>query len=304
MKNIIFPIFLFALVLFSSCGEDFFENTVEVDIPDHTPTISLTAVIDEGAELFETYVSFSQAKNSQSPLTPLSDAKVRLLKDGNLLADLAFADSSGRFSAALSPNDLTQGSTYRIEAEHPDYESVFAEQSIPSSVNIEDFEYTPDGAINEFGENADRLRITFSDRSGETNYYMVNAYRKYLSFNGTDTISQIFPFELRTFDPSVVFGYSPINYLGTPMISDAVFSGKKYDLIFNTYQLHLQEGDEMVIELKTITRARYLFLLSLKSFFDSEDNPFAEPVTVFSNIENGNGAFGAEAASRFNYTHQ
>jgi len=304
MKNIIFPISVFAILLLSSCGEDFFQNTVEIEIPDHTPTIALTAVVEEGAELFETFVSFSQSKNSQSALTPLSDAKVRLLKDGNLLADLAFVDSTGRFASTLTQSDLTQGSTYRIEAEHPDYESVFAEQSIPNVVSIDDFEYSPDGAINEFGENSDRLKVTLTDRSGENNYYMVNAFRRYKFFDGVDTVIQIFPFELRTFDPSIVFGYSPINYLGTPMISDAIFPGKKYDLVFNTYQLNLQEGDEMIIELKTITRERYLFLLSLKRFFDSEDNPFAEPVTVFSNIENGNGAFGAEAVNRFNYTHQ
>ena len=301
MKNIKYLISAFALVVFSSCGSDFFESAVEVEIPDHTPTIVISGVIEEDAELFETYVSFSQSKNTQSILTPLSDAKVQLFKDGTLLSDLAYVDSTERFTAVLAPGDLSSGSNYRIEAEHPDYASVYAEQSMPNAISIDDFEYTPDGTVDQFGEPADRFKVTFTDRSGETNYYLVNAQLQQSFFNGNDTITYTQVVELMTLDPSIVYGYSEDSYVGFPMISDAAFPGKKYDLLFNAYQLFLEEGDEIKIELKTITRERYLYLLSLKGQYDSEDNPFAEPVTVLSNIENGNGAFGAEAITELIY---
>lgn len=303
MKNIIIPICAFVLVIFSSCGEDFFETSVEIEIPDHTPTIALSGVVEEGAEIFETFVSFSQSKNAQSQLTPLNDAKVRLLKDGNLLAELTYQDSSNNFAAALLPDDLTQGSTYKIEAEHPDYEPVFAEQSIPSAVLIDQFEYDSSGTVDQFGETADKLKITLTDRPSENNYYLATAFRKRSYFDGFDTVSYTQVIELMTLDPSIVYGYSENSYVGLPMISDAAFPGKKYELIFNAYELYLNKGDEIVVELKTITRARYLFLLSLKGYYDSDGNPFAEPVTVFSNIENGNGAFGAEAVSQLIYKH-
>jgi len=302
MKNILIPICAFTFLVFSACGPDAFESTVEIEIPDHTPTIVLSGVIEEGAELFETTVTHSQSKNSPNRIENLVDAKVQLFKDGNLLADLAYDNNSERFFANLAPTDLTAGSTYRIEAEHPSYESVFAEQTIPNPVSIDKFEYDSSGTVDQFGEPADQFKITLTDRAGEDNYYAINAFQVDTFIDNFDTAIYVQTIELMSLDPSIVFGYHPDNYAGVPMISDAAFPGKKYDLVFNAYELNLQEGEEFIIELKSITRERYLFLLSLKGYYDSDGNPFAEPVTVLSNVENGNGAFGAESVFKVIYT--
>ena len=81
------------------------------------------------------------------------------------------------------------------------------------------------------------------------------------------------------------------------MISDATFNGKKYQMNMYSYSSFFGGGDDenfITVYLRSITRERYLYLLSLDRFYQSQGDLFAEPVTVAGNIQNGLGSFGAQ----------
>lgn len=301
MKNLYILLLLVSL-LFSSCGEDFFESTVTIDIPDHTPTLAVSCLVNEGTNFIEVFVSHSQSKNEQSAIDTIRDAEVKLLKGNDVISNFIFEPITLRYLSFIDSTALTPGSQIRIEVTHPDYESVFAEQVIPQKASIDNFEFTPEGTFSPDGEKLDEFKIEFTDIADQDNYYAVEILEVEKYFDGRDTIVYNEYFYLETNDPLVTNGFHPQLYFdGVPMITDASFPNKKYTLILSAYPEFHEEGDEFIIRLRSLSRERYLYLLSLNSYDRSIDNPFAEPVTVFGNIENGNGFFGAEAVTEIIY---
>ena len=48
---------------------------------------------------------------------------------------------------------------------------------------------------------------------------------------------------------------------------------------------------KLIVRLANMSKDSYLYLRSLQQYMQARDNPFAEPVVVFDNIENGHGIF-------------
>lgn len=304
MKNISFLILIAFSISFASCDADFFETTVEIDLPDHESTLAVSALLSMDSEASEVFISKSLALNeSQNIIHLINDAHIQLSKNGNPIGDFVYDDSKNLYISELEPTDLESGATYRIDASHVDYPTISAEAVMPKVVEIREAEYLPESTAGQFGDQMDEYRIKFDDPSGEDNYYLVyvNVLSEdfFVDFNGDTIFFEQNIFGLETRDPSVVFGFDNSSYQGVPMISDATFDGKTYQLIFQAYPSFFDEGDELEIELVSVTRERYLYLLSLQRFMETDGNPFAEPVTVVSNIENGQGNFGLQAADRF-----
>lgn len=58
---------------------------------------------------------------------------------------------------------------------------------------------------------------------------------------------------------------------------------------------------EYIVELSSMSKEYYLFLISSWKAEQQSDNPFAEPVQVTGNVENGAGILGSYATGRFTY---
>lgn len=56
---------------------------------------------------------------------------------------------------------------------------------------------------------------------------------------------------------------------------------------------------KVVVALRNVTREYFLYKTSLEKYFEIEGNPFAEPVNVFTNVENGLGIFTGFAQSSY-----
>ncbi len=303
MKNISFFVFIIFSISLASCGADFFETTVEIDLPDHESTLAVSSILSLDSESSEVFISKSLSLNATDPLQEINDAQVQLFKNGNVIGDFVYDDDENIYVSGLEPTDLESGATYRIETSHPDYPTISAEAVMPKVVDIKEAEYLPESTAGQFGDQLDEYRIKFDDPGDEENYYLiyVNVLTEdfFVDFNGDTTFYRQNIYDIESRDPSVVFGFDNLSYQGVPMISDAAFNGKTYQLIFQAWPNFFDDGDEIEIELVSITRERYLYLLSLQRFMETDGNPFAEPVTVVSNVENGQGNFGLQAADRF-----
>ena len=199
--------------------------------------------------------------------------------------------------------------TYNLSVSHPNYTDVNSTDSLPTPITINNIDTL---SITD-PINGDRLEITlnFNDPGNIQNYYLIEAYvvGLYSEIYGIDTLE----YELDTnqqymFLTDEVFqdGGSPWKEQG--LFNDLLFNGQNknlkveipnddYKVIEGAYQWSY-ETISLRIYLHNISPSYYYYRTSLELYQNSSGNPFAQPVQVFSNIENG---FGVFAGSQVNY---
>ncbi|MFA7136482.1 MAG: DUF4249 family protein, partial [Bacteroidales bacterium] len=99
----------------------------------------------------------------------------------------------------------------------------------------------------------------------------------------------------------IIFKDEQLNkgYRGWPayfsnIFSDHLFNGKDYEFIVES---RLRKGDEgtnyIVVELQSITKELYYYLKSIMLYRITEQDAYTEPISIYSNIEDGWGILGA-----------
>lgn len=269
------------ITLGSGCFD--FEQVVEIDIPEHESAITLNALLKDTDEKLQVFVSNSHGILDNDDYAIPSDASVQIFKDDVLLGDLFYNDSSQKYEMLL-PSVLESG-TYRIEAQYGDYPKVSAEQQMPSLVSITEYDYKAEGTIGPGGERMDLHQITFDDPADEENYYVFGGAESsfYVDFGTTDTIWYDNMLYLDSNNPTV--SYSDLGLI----VSDQLFNGTTFTIQGTSYSGF---RSQIKYYLYNISKDTYLYLKSLDAYYNAEDNPFAEPATVYNNIENGYGIMG------------
>lgn len=277
-----------SLAVFSACDEDSFSQLVKVDIPDHESKLAINAKVSSNDTLISVLVANSLGILDESEYSIFADATVRLLKDGVLLENLAFDSGNTAKYINTNPLNLVPG-VYRLEASVAGYPAIIAEQEMPSAVEIEKAVYEPRGAITPDGDRADEIQITFKDPVGEENFYAFRVFYEVKYWDGLDTFYYESEIYLETFDQFARIGKEfPI------ILTDNAFDGESYTISAYTYSTFFpteEEDTRIRVELYSLSRDAYFYDLSLYQYDQAYDNPFAEPVTVHENVENGHGIF-------------
>lgn len=279
--KIIFPI-IFSVLFFSSCGEDFFEATVSVDLPEHTPSLAITSEMFAGDSAIAVYVSQSVGILEEFPSGPIKDAKVELFKNGEAFSTLPYLElfeGSKFYGLELGEPFSFEEAEYELKVSAPSFDPVSSKQIMPKAVEIISAEYDEQGAVNSEGDRVDEFTIEFQDPPGEDNYYRLQIHVEDGEFN------QGFQLFLENLEP---LGEAYQNGL---YLKDSSIDGKKYKWRVGNYGQLGISNPKFRIELYSITRDQYLFTQSASLSEDNGDNPFAEPVVVHGNIEGGNGIF-------------
>lgn len=286
MKNIIVFSFL-VILLFSACKDDFFNEVVNVEIPEHTPALAVTSNISSADTILWVYVSTSIGILDTASLETIEDAEVEIYKDGSFFMDLEH-ERDGLYTRSLSQAFGNDESVYELKVSKSGFETVMAEQQMPDEVSISEITFEEDGTINDEGERVDEVVISFQDERGKANFYRVFTEIEITNSNGTFSY-EIF---LNSNDPSIMKVDNNLYF------SDAFFDGENYDLRLWEYNLdNTDDMDEVKIKARLIslTLEKYYWETSLENADNSNGNPFAEPTVIFSNIENGYGIFSFEA---------
>lgn len=290
MKN--HPIYIvFIMLLFASC-EGAFEQVLTIDIPEHESKISVGAHLSKNDTLFSVWTAQSLGILDTASYQPLKDAAVKLYYEDELLHELSFSPDDGQRFVKENNNELLAG-TYRLEITDPTYGTASAEQVLPVATPINTVEYTEDGTLSPDGERVDEIKVIFDDPADE-NYYLITA-EMLIRYEWDSTEIYHERIYLDSNDPNISYAE------GGLLFSDGTFNGSEYTLLLNNYN-YFEEGAEMVglnMVLESVSKDRFLFLKSLSSYYDANGNPFAEPVVVHGNIENGYGIFTLSAKSDF-----
>lgn len=88
------------------------------------------------------------------------------------------------------------------------------------------------------------------------------------------------------------------------MISDDLFDGQSYQIKAEFHDWDAKRGKQYHIELISMNRSGYLYRRSIIDYEDAYGDPFAEPVQIFCNIENGYGIFAGYSIDTYVVTMQ
>lgn len=290
-------ILLMALSLLTGCDSGNFSQIVEVDIPEHESRLVLNARVSSTDSSITALVANSLGILDTSAYDFPEDATVRLFRDGELLgSDFTFWQDQLKYFLALDEPLGAAPGLYRMEASAPGYEPVFAEQRMPVPVPVQSLRFERDGAVDGEGQRADGIEVQFTDPAGEDNYYALEFYYEISDVQPTgDTFTYRNPIYASTLDQVIQFGY---HY--EQVFTDKSFNGSSYTVSLYAYSGAVPEGapnTRLVARLYSLSRDAFLYDLSLQQYYDARDNPFAEPVTVHSNIEGGYGIFALSSAA-------
>ncbi len=236
----------------------------------------------------------------------------------------------------LSGNVLVQsGSTYRLEVTRKGFETVTCETTVPFPVAINSLSFTCEKAKDEFSGRFINIKtnLNFSEPGAEKNYYNIKTgglmgydknipgYSYYYGYDygytndsiapsDTILISKLLLTHFRSLDP--VFDVESADILEpysllTTQFTDELINGKEYTLtlIFDYFRKIYTEYGEfytLTFHLENLSPEFYFYSVSKNQQNWVRDNPFAEPVPVYSNVEGGLGIFGSSAVSSFSAT--
>jgi len=231
------------------------------------------------------YASLSPLDSSQFYTPAKLEVEVTEL-ESDLTFKLDSTTSGNKVYFEFPRNFLKEGFQYSIKAYAPGFEPVHATTEIPkpskiTDLQVKDIKIEP-SHLNDF-KNILHYKVAFN-----IEHYPTNRYYHLVFYN--------------------VYGDSPTRYVVDPEVSDEIPFIRNYDygilidrndipegqpLEFNFIDWSIKNQDlkTVFVELRSITPDYYKYSSTLARQVLVRQDPFAEPIPIFNNIEGGFGNF-------------
>ena len=272
----------------------------------NTPKLVINSVFESDSS-FKVHVSSSRSVIDTASFNNIDDAIVTIKdRNENIIETLNHVEN-GFYKGQTFPQE---NQTYNLEVTHPNYANITASDSLPSPITINSVDTST--IIDPINGNRLQISMNFDDPENTQNYYLIETYsvNEYLVIKNSDTTE----YELDTTKQFMVLTDEVFQNGGSPWREQGLFN----DLLFNgqnkTLELEIPNdswsGSEdgydwsyqtltLRLYLHNITLSYYYYRTSLELFQNASGNPFAQPVQVFSNVENGFGVFAGSQISFF-----
>ncbi len=234
----------------------------------------------------------------------IKDANLLFYENNKLIDTLYYNEDKKGYLITKDISDYPKvGSNYSIQIEKDGYQTITANTYIPAIVQPDSIVINPIAYINEDGGVFSEISITFTDPLQDTNYYEI-----IVSDPSYDYYTPKMLYELSSTDNLITSeAYYPsllnpdIKYPQYILFSDNTIAGATSTI--HLYYFPPQDmsniryiSDHYIdIHFRNVTKEYYLFKTTLlrNRVNQIEDilNGMAEPLNVFSNIENGYGLF-------------
>ena len=277
-------ILISTIFLFCSSCADFFESVVDIDPPPHTDQLVVHSFATNTDSTITVFVGKSYPALEDSGDVSVEDATIKILKnDQPWFEGTSTSSTSTNFTL---PEPLLLGNNYTMEVDHPDFDkSVSIPQVVPSTTEIVDVEYEQNAIIDADGVDLHAVRFTIKDDPSVENFYEILLFSPSSSSNRD--------FEVESLDPNGEEGANK-----TLLLNDDNFNGNDYPVIAYNDQFR----SDFMLKVIHLTEDQYLYSLSVQRFEGSKDGGFsifAEPVSLYTNFDNGLGVF---AVSNIQYS--
>lgn len=265
-------------VVFSSC-----EKTVDnVKLPDISPVMVAQSFLEANQDTIKLYLSRSNPifYNSSNGFSDVPNADV-YISDGSTKLKLPFFAgidqwTNGYYLSNTGGLKLLPGVDVSLKIIDANGDSIWSNCRIPDVPKYEISFLRIDSTKSEW-DNTYNFDYSFKFKSlndEAKNYYHIEAMGYYSEF-GNNYYDNLY-------DESGDYGHYQVG------------NNKSTTIHYNTWNNRL---DSIVFYVLNTDEAYYLYHKTAKQL--SNDNPFSEPVIVYSNIENGLGAFCAFSRSQF-----
>jgi len=301
MKYIYLFVF-FVLLVFSSC-----EKKLDIDLPDSEKHLVVNGIICPDS-LFRIRISKSQNVLDNDPISYISDAIVELIVNGTDTVTME-PYHEGIYEVNIYPkvND-----SYKLFVDNNELTPVTSNvtllppvpiTSIDTSIQYNTYDY---GDGNYYGEYEIHFDISVSDDPSMDDYYFlaVSTIQPIFEDNGFGQfyLSGFEEYYLDYDSNDPVFKSNSqftINGITGQVVSDEIFNGTDYTFSINTnffpfYNiegLNYNEPIQVIVKLLTVNADIYRYIISFNLNQETQYDPFAQPVQIYSNIENGLGIF-------------
>lgn len=291
-------ILLLAAMLLGAC-----ETVVDVAPPPHDQQLVAQGFFTPDSLWI---VRVTHTVGYTSPEAPgfVDDATVEVWQEGQLRAQLALADSG---TYAVSGNGPTMDKRYTLRVSAPGYPSIEGSDALPLPAPVVAFNETVIGPADSTvsRRRLTQIAITLEDPPDVDNYYgLLVVQARWSEDRLTGQVNPLPPslFVFESDDPAL--GESAFDFLDTEktlyyeaFFTDGLFNGSTYTLDFDV-QYDTPHPDAQVV----VRRVLAVVLLSVsEDFFRywktagrqalTNENPFAEPLRVHSNMTGGFGIF-------------
>lgn len=306
MKHNNILLFLLIAIAFPACEETFSKDII-IDVPKQTKKLVIESITPPGGLA---YAYVTQSVDVLDPINsnPFSQAFVTLYQNNTIKDTLVYNTATELYI----PKNFTQlfpNNNYTIKASANGFTAVEASTDVPLPVPIQTMSYRPRFRTDANGQERDEIRFGFQDPTGAANFYMVKLQVPTGISGGTPTY--LYATCLYTLDPDAETGLSGVgNSYDDCIEDDFVMKDIRFDGRLKEVTLQVKSDIMRTItnpangavfrpriELRAITGDHYRYYKSKKVYEDAEDNPFAEPVSIYSNVKNGHGIFAAYTTS-------
>ena len=298
------------LIALSACTQ-----VIEPDLPEHPPRLVLHALFtSDGAWTAHVGRSFGILEPQSVPgRRAVADAEVELLAGDRVVGELEFNDAAQVY--VFGDSTLQAGETYSLQVSAPGFAPIRATDAVPRPVQTSILSYRTSSRPGSETTRDYSIKLEIQDPPGEANYYQISMYRIYTGRGASR--SEVY---LSTKDPSILADNSvdgsPLeegNFEGSaPYFRDTLFEGRTHEIELSTdFDSEIQLAGDfdsepdlsgMYLQVLHISEAFYEYLKSARLHDYTRDNPFAEPLNVYGNVENGYGIFAGYSSQTFELT--
>ncbi len=278
-------IIIFLLIGLYAC-----ETVVEIDLEPHEPVLVVYGFFD--AKYDDARVVVNQSRGINAEINTdiiIEDAKIDLFENDIFIGEFIFNAEDKEYILNYRISNIIN-TRYDLRIQVDGFTNVFAIQDVLPLSEIKDVEFKGTTSSDEDGNPLDEFIVSIEDDPEEENFYAVQLLLK-------DTITKWegrFPLEpdnnifIKGFKKELIFKDDFLQQ------ENAVIKIFSYPVLGEDFENRI-----LILRLKHLTKDRYLYTRSFRQYKQAEDNPFAEPVTIYSNIENGFGLFSVEQSTDY-----
>jgi hypothetical protein len=278
MKLKIFTLILVAITFFTSC-----EKEIQIDLPAYEPKLVVEGYIEQGGYPF---VMLSKSipyfepvdTNTVNNIMVSGNEATVIVSDGTQSDTLQFI-SYGNFKAFVGTKFTGEvGKTYHLTILY-NGKTYNASTTITTPVPIDSIKFYPDPESGT--DTLGFLWIYAKDPDTLGNYYRV--------FTKTLGKDMVFVHPRMSVDEDKYFNGVNLEfsvYHGLNMMKENEYDDEGKDSLGIKWYYFVM-GETVVVKLCTMDRAHFLFWRTAEQQQSSDGNPFASPVTPYTNIEGG-----------------
>jgi hypothetical protein len=288
-------------------------DVLEIDIPFDGHQMVVHGFLQPDSSVFILILENRQILSGFEPFLHISDASVELFEEGKSMGFFQY-DHSGWYGIGHKPQ---AGKTYSIEIDSEKHGLAKADAYIPPTMDPSNIKILDQLMMKDTSKSV-VLEVSIDDPLDEVNYYEIalvatnndKLYRNdtlihehsvmapvFLEFSGISKAEQFLPVSL----PSVLFSDVNLNnsvriYVAYWQIKDLRQGVSEFSIGSDSYRLI--KNDSLFLFFNHVDQNYYHYRKTLDLQTINQGNPFAEPVTVYSNVNNAFGVFAGYSVSR------